>query len=51
MTVGELKEILDDYDEDMDVKTYDDDGDYVSIDLSQRTIVERGQSVDVLLIW
>ena len=51
MTVGELKKLLNNYDEDMEVKTYDEDGHYVSIDLDPHTIVERGRSVDVLLIW
>ena len=51
MTVGELKEILNNYDEDMDVKTFDDNGDYVNIDLKQHTITQKGQNVDVLIIW
>ena len=50
MTVAELKEELNKFDDDMEVKFLDYYGDYITIRIEKQSIVENGQDVTIALI-
>ena len=50
MTVAELKEELNKFDDDMEVNFLDYYGDYITIRIEKQSIVENGQDVTIALI-
>lgn len=51
MTVAELKEKLNEFDDDTEVKVFDYYGDYINFRVQKQSIVENGQDVIIALIF